>query len=176
MATCIVQIILYPFIVLVVAKWGSIDALSVGLIAAVIGHSMLTFIDSYWMAVLSYAVMFIGYSVQFATSGPLEGILIDHIEKASGKRQPGVIRGIMAVLMVPAGTVQVMIFSTLLTVSGYDGSVKTQAPEVVEAIKLGTGVIPAAFLVLGIILLRFFPIGKKEEVEIEAFVENKHRS
>ncbi len=175
-ATGIVQIILYPFIVIAVSKWGSRDTLSVGLIVAVLGHSMLTFINSYWMTVVAYAVMFVGYSAQFATSGPLEGILIDHIEKVSGKRQPGVVRGIMAVLMVPAGTVQVMIFSTLLTVSGYDGSVKSQAPEVVEAIKIGAGIIPAAFLVIGVILLRFFPIGKKEEIIIEGYVEGKHRS
>ncbi len=175
-ATGIVQIILYPFIVIAVAKWGSRDTLSVGLIIAVLGHAMLTFINSYWMAVAAYAIMFVGYATQFATSGPLEGILIDHIEKVSGKRQPGVVRGIMAVLMVPAGTVQVMIFSTLLTISGYDGSVKSQAPEVVSAIKIGTGIIPAAFLVIGILLLRLFPIGKKEEVAIEAYVEEKHRA
>ncbi len=78
-ATGIVQIILYPFIVIAVAKWGSRDTLSVGLIIAVLGHAMLTFINSCWMAVAAYAIMFVGYATQFATSGPLEGILIDHI-------------------------------------------------------------------------------------------------
>jgi len=174
--TGIVQMILYPVIIIAVAKWGSRDSLSVALFAAAAGHAMLSFINSYWLTVAAYGIMFIGYATLFATNGPMEGILIDHIEIKTGKRQPGVIRGIMSVLMVPSVTVQMMIFTSLLTWSGYDGSVKSQSAEVVRAIKLGTGVIPAAFLLLGIILLKLFPLGRKEELEIQTVMEAKHRS
>ncbi|MBF9017287.1 MULTISPECIES: MFS transporter [unclassified Oceanispirochaeta] len=174
--TGIVQMIFYPAVIWLVTKYGGRDSLSSFLIFAVAGHLILTFNISYWAAVAAYMIMFVGYAVLYSTNGPLEGILVDHLELKTGKRQPGVVRGLMSVIMTPSITIQTLIFSSLLTTSGYDGSVKEQTAEVVRAIRLGAGAIPAAFLILGIIALRFFPIGKKEELRIQKEITEKHHS
>ena len=58
--------------------------------------------------------------------------------------------------------------------AGYIGETKHQTAEVVQAIRVGTGIIPAIILLVGIILLAKFPIDHKRELEIQAAIEEKH--
>jgi Na+/melibiose symporter-like transporter len=46
---------------------------------------------------------------------------------------------------------------------------------VVQAIRYGTGLIPAVIIIIGIILLAMVPINHKRELEIQAAIEEKHR-
>jgi Na+/melibiose symporter-like transporter len=45
---------------------------------------------------------------------------------------------------------------------------------VVQAIRYGTGLIPAVIIIIGIILLAMVPINHKRELEIQAAIEAKH--
>ena len=99
---------------------------------------------------------------------------MDHIELETGKRQPSVVRGIMAIIMLPAMSMQPLVLSTLFSMTGYVGEVKHQTAEVVQAIRFGTGLIPAAILLIGILLLAKLPIDHKRELEIQAAIEEKH--
>ena len=102
------------------------------------------------------------------------GLAVDHIELKTGKRQPGVVRGIIAIMMLPATSIQPLILSVLLSAAGYVGDTKHQTAEVVQAIRYGTGLIPAVILLIGIILLAMVPINHKRELEIQAAIEGKH--
>jgi Na+/melibiose symporter-like transporter len=64
--------------------------------------------------------------------------------------------------------------STLLSAAGYVGETKHQTAEVVQAIRFGTGLIPALILAVGILLLSRLPINHKREWEIQAAIEEKH--
>ena len=100
--------------------------------------------------------------------------MVDHIELETGKRQPGVVRGIMAIIMLPASSLQPLVLSALLSAAGYVGETKHQTAEVVQAIRYGTGLIPAVILLIGIILLANFPINHQRELEIQTAIEEKH--
>jgi Na+/melibiose symporter-like transporter len=76
--------------------------------------------------------------------------------------------------MVPASSLQPLILSALLSAAGYVGESKSQTAEVVRAIRLGTGIIPAAILLAGIALLILLPINHKRELEIQTAIEAKH--
>ena len=82
--------------------------------------------------------------------------------------------GIKAVLLIPAASIQPLILSALLSAAGYVGESKSQTAEVVRAIRLGTGIIPAAILLVGIALLILLPIDHKQELAIQATIEEKH--
>ena len=69
---------------------------------------------------------------------------------------------------------QPLILSALLSAAGYIGDTKHQTAEVVQAIRYGTGLIPAVILIIGIILLAMVPINHKRELEIQAAIEEKH--
>jgi glycoside/pentoside/hexuronide:cation symporter, GPH family len=168
------QMAIFPLIIWLVKKFGSRDALWKGLLLSVIGHAVLSLPIDYWVTAGAYIVILGGYGFASAINVPLGSLMVDHIELVTGKRQPGVIAGIMAVLLIPAASVQPLILSTLLSATGYVGSVKTQSAEVVQAIRIGTGIIPAVILLVGIILLSQLPINHKRELEIQAAIEAKH--
>jgi len=76
--------------------------------------------------------------------------------------------------MLPAASMQPLILSALLSASGYIGGSKHQAAEVVQAIRFGTGLIPALILLVGIFLLAKLPLDHKREREIQMAIEAKH--
>ena len=141
---------------------------------AVAGHLVLTLPINYWIAAGAYIVILLGYGFGSAINPAMIGLAVDHIELKTGKRQPGVVRGILAILMVPAGSMQPLILSVLLSATGYIGDTKHQTAEVVQAIRYGTGLIPALIIIIGIILLAMVPINHKRELEIQAAIEAKH--
>jgi GPH family glycoside/pentoside/hexuronide:cation symporter len=168
------QMLLFPFIIMWVKKFGARDTLWKGLLIAFVGHLVLTLPINYWIAAGAYIVILLGYGFGSAINGPISGLVVDHIELETRKRQPGVVRGIMAIIMLPAASLQPLILSTLLSMAGYIGETKHQTAEVVQAIRFGTGLIPAAILLVGIILLARLPIHHQRELEIQAAIEEKH--
>ena len=172
--TGVAQMSTFPLIVLSVRKFGSKETLWKGLLIAVVGHAVLSLPINYWIAAGTYIVILLGYGFGSAINGPISGLVVDHIEIKTGKRQPGVVRGIMAVLMVPASSLQPLILSALLSAAGYVGESKGQTAEVIRAIRIGTGIIPAAILLVGIALLLLLPISHKQELAIQAAIEEKH--
>jgi glycoside/pentoside/hexuronide:cation symporter, GPH family len=168
------QMLLFPLIIIMVKKFGARDVLWKGLLIAVVGHLVLTLPINYWIAAGTYIVILLGYGFGSAINPAMIGLAVDHIELKTGKRQPGVVRGIIAILMLPAASVQPLILSVLLSAAGYIGNTKHQTAEVVQAIRYGTGLIPAVILIIGIILLAMVPINHKRELEIQAAIEAKH--
>jgi len=172
--TGIAQMMVFPLIYWLVKKFGTRNTLGWGLLIAVAGHAALSLPINYWIAAGTYIVIIIGYGFTSAIINPITGLVIDHIELTTGKRQPGVVRGIMAIILLPAASFQPLILSALLSASGYIGESKSQAAEVVWAIRFGTGIIPAFIILIGIFLLFRFPINHKKESEIQAAIEAKH--
>ena len=168
------QMLLFPFIIMMVKKFGARDVLWKGFLIAVAGHLVLTLPINYWIAAGTYIVILFGYGFGSAINPAMIGLAVDHIELKTGKRQPGVVRGIIAILMLPATSMQPLILSVLLSAAGYIGDTKHQTAEVVQAIRYGTGIIPAAILIIGIILLAMVPLNHKRELEIQAAIEEKH--
>jgi GPH family glycoside/pentoside/hexuronide:cation symporter len=168
------QMILFPFIIRWVKKFGSRNTLWKGMLIAFAGHLVLTLPINYWVAAGTYIVILLGYGFGSAINPAITGLVIDHVELQTGKRQPGVVRGFIAMLMLPATSMQPLILSALLSAAGYVGTSKQQTAEVVQAIRIGTGVIPAVILIIGIILLAMVPINHKRELEIQAAIEAKH--
>ena len=168
------QMLTLPLIVLAVRRYGSRNTLAAGMLLAVVGHAALSLPINYWVAAITYIVILLGYGFSSAIDQPFGGLVIDHIELTTGKRQPGVVGGIMAVLLVPAASVQPLILSTLLSATGYDGSTSVQAPEVVRAIRIGTGLIPAIILLAGIAVMTLIPLSKEREDGIQDRIREKH--
>jgi GPH family glycoside/pentoside/hexuronide:cation symporter len=168
------QMLLFPLIIIMVKKFGARDVLWKGFLIAVAGHLVLTLPINYWIASGTYIVILLGYGFGSAINPAMIGLAVDHIELKTGKRQPGVVRGIIAILMLPATSAQPLILSVLLSAAGYIGDTKHQTAEVVQAIRYGTGIIPAVIIIIGIILLAMVPLNHKRELEIQAAIEAKH--
>lgn len=172
--TGVAQMLMFPLIYWLVKRYGMRNTLGWGLLIAVVGHAVLSLPINYWIAAGTYIVILIGYGFGSAIITPMTGSVIDHIELNTGKRQPGIVRGIMAIILLPAASFQPLILSVMLSAAGYVGETKSQTAEVVQAIRFGTGIIPAIIILIGIILLFRFPIDHKRELEIQTAIETKH--
>jgi len=172
--TGIIQMAIFPLIVLAVKKYGSRNTLALGLLFSVAGHAVLSLPVNYWIAAGTYIVILAGYGFSCSLLQPMQGLVVDDIELKTGKRQPGMVAGIIAVFLIPAASVQPLILSSLMSAAGYAGESKEQTAEVVRAIRLGTGIIPAVILLIGILILSRLPIDNKREKEIQAAIEAKH--
>ncbi|NSW52416.1 MAG: MFS transporter [Anaerolineae bacterium] len=172
--TGVVQIISLPFILKAIKKHGIKQTYIAGMLFAVIGHAALSLQTGYYFVSAMYLVILFGYGFGSALLPAWGGLLTDHIEISTGNRQPALISSLMAIVMIPAASFQPLILSTLLEVTNYNGAVKHQTAEVVNAIRLGTGIIPAAILLVGLIVLMFVPFGFQREHEITKHVQERH--
>ena len=81
---------------------------------------------NYWIAAGTYIVTLIGYGFSSAINNPIGDLVVDHIELNTGKRQPGMVRGIMVIILLPAASLQPLILSAMLSAAGYVGETKSQ--------------------------------------------------
>ena len=58
---------------------------------------------------------------------------------------------------------------------GYDESLATQAPEVINGIKLSISVFPTITFMIGVACLFFYAIDKKKEVQIEKELSTRRK-
>lgn len=172
--TGIGQMLLLPFIVIWTRKYGVRNTWAYGLLLSVAGHAALSFNIGYWIAAPVYILILLGYAFSSACTIPLSGLVIDDLEIQTGKRQPGIVGGIIAVFAIPAASVQVLLLGTILDITGYDGAIKEQSAEVVKAIRIGVGIIPAIILLIGILVMLKFPFGKKDEKILHDKIVEKH--
>lgn len=173
--TGFMQMAIFPLIVMAVKKFGSRNTLAMGLLFSVAGHIVLTFPINYWVVAVTYIIILGGYGFTSALMQPMQGLVVDHIELKTGKRQPGVVAGIIAVFLIPAASIEPLILSALMSAAGYVGETKHQTIEVVRAIRIGTGIIPGVLLLIGIIFIICIPISHKREQEIQLAIEAKHQ-
>lgn len=172
--TGVFQMMMYPLIVISVKKYGSRTTLVLGLLMSVIGFATLALPVNYWVAAAMYIIVLGGMAFNGSVMQPLQGLVVDNMEIKTGKRQPGVIAGIIAVFLIPASSIQPFILSMMMEATGYIGDVKEQTAEVVTAIRMGTGLVPAVMLIIGIIVISRIPIDFAREKEIQQIMEAKH--
>jgi len=172
--TGVAQMLLLPFVVIWARKYGVRNTLAYGMLLSVVGHFILTFNIGYWVAAPTYILILLGYAFASACMVPLTALVIDDLELKTGKRQPGIVGGIMAVFLIPAGSVQVLLLGTMLDIAGYNGAIKEQSALVIRAIRTGVGIVPAIILLIGILLLLKFPFGKEDEGRLQDEIVAKH--
>ncbi len=194
--TGFVQMALFPFIIICVKKYGSKNTLIVGFLLSVIsllvlsvdyvgffngeGISVNLFGIEYFLSYAYITVSFIfllllgSFSVSSALLNPMKSLIVDELEMFTGKRQPATVESIIAIFMTAAGAMPTLILSFLTSRAGYISDQKAQSYEVMQAIRIGNGLIPAIILLIGLIIFLKFPIDKKREKEIQHFVEDTH--
>ena len=193
----IMGLILFPFVAKWIRKYGTKLVLSRMIVVSIVGYILLVFVPgtegealnmisifglevpgekSYWMATFAYFVIYFGFSAVYTTNGPIKKRLIDYLEIKTGKRRPGTIGGAMGVLMTPGTAIYVFLYTQIISAFGYDGASKVQSASSQLGIRLATGLLPAAMIMLGLFFFSKYPIDKKTEDWVEAEMLAKHRS
>ncbi len=171
----LVQLAIYPLVAKYVGKFGCRDTMKRFKIFSVIGFLGLVVVRQYWLVVLCYGLIMVGFAAYWAVLDPMFGTIIDENELQTNERKTGFFLGIMAVITIPAQSFIVFLYTIIITYFNYDATTKIQTAESMLGIRIGVGLVPALFLILALIPIMLYPIGRKEELEIKKDIEERHK-
>ena len=171
----IVLFLAAPFIGKFIKKLGFKWASIVATIPSALGFLAIYFISGFWQAVIAYIIMYVFTSMVGIAHGPTLGAIIDEDEQRTGLRKAGLYNGLNALLTIPVSGIQAAIFTAILSSYQFVAGSEEQSLRAIQGIKLGAGLIPFIFTLVGVIPMFFFPINKKREQELSEFsVRQRH--
>lgn len=172
----LVMLAILPMIGSMIKKHGSKNMILIAYIPALVGFAGLLFIQNAWYAVVCYSFIVLSlYMIQTAGVA-INGALIDENEMRTGMRKTGLFNGLFALFTTTLTSLQSIIFTSVISWYGYDGTLEVQTEQAVMGIRIGTAVVPIIFCVLGLIPLLLFPINKKREQELSEFSAEMRRN
>ena len=130
------------------------------------GFIMVTFANDIIIASISFAIIGFGFSGQTVLVYTLLADLIDQDELETGVRREGMYFGTDALITKPAQSVAAAIAGLVFYLTLYNqdlGSGESQPASAIFGIKLLVGLIPAIFIIIGMIVLWFYPLNPKSE-------------
>ncbi|MBN1247325.1 MAG: MFS transporter, partial [Anaerolineae bacterium] len=106
---------------------------------------------------------------------PMLGAIIDQDEKNTGVRKAGLFTGLNALITIPISGIQAAIFTSLIGAYGFASGSTEQSVRALQGIRIGAGVIPFFFVLLGIFPMLFSNIDLQKEKALSDFAEQRHR-
>lgn len=132
-----------------------------------LGLTLVTFANDIVMANIAFAILGFGFSGQQLLCYTLLADVIDEDELETGIRREGAYFGVNALITKPSQSLSAWIAGFIFFITLYNqdlGPGETQPESAVFGIKLLVGLIPAVFLVIGLLALWFYPLdGSTEE-------------
>jgi len=130
-------------------------------IIVVFGFVLVTFSNDALFVNISFMIIGFGYSGQTLLVFTLLADIIDKDELDTGQRREGAFFGINALVTKPAQSVSAMISGFIFAFTNFNqdlGVGETQPASAILGIKLLIGLIPAIFIVVGLISLWYYPL------------------
>ena len=171
----VVMLILVPFMGIWVKNVGVKKAIIVGTLPTAIGYLGLYFTQSFWQVMLAYWVIIVGSQFSNLSLSPMLGAVIDEDEQKTGVRKAGLFTGLNALITIPIAGIHTAIFTSLIAFYGFVSGAAEQSARALEGIRIGAGLIPMLFVLLGVVPILFSPINLARERELSAFSEQRHR-
>ncbi len=152
------------------------------IILLLIGASFLLFFGIGWLfetAIIGMILLGIGFSGYYMTGQMLIADVIDHDEVLTKKRRETSYSGVNALLTKPAVSLAPWLFLLIIDAFGFDNNLTTQSPDAKLGIMIGFCIVPAIFILLAGIAIKFFPLHgpewKKQKVELHKIHQEKEK-
>lgn len=162
-----------PFLGKFIKKRGMKHAMLLALVPSACGFLLLAFVHNYYQAIAAYIIMYVFTQAVSIANSPMLGAIIDEDEQRTGLRKAGMYTGLNALLTIPMSGIQASLFMGIISYFGFQAGSDAQSANALLGIKIGAGILPFAFILLGIIPLLFFPINKKKEMALSEFSKNR---
>ena len=164
-----------PFIGKFNKKFGSRRAMQYAALPTALSFASLFLVQNMWQALFAYAAMTIFNNIPSIAHNSMLGAIIDEDEMKTGTRKAGLYNGLNALLTIPVSGLQTAIFTIVLGYFAFQSGAEVQSDQAILGIRIASSLIPAAFVLLGIIPISFSPITKEKEQELSDFAEAHHR-
>jgi GPH family glycoside/pentoside/hexuronide:cation symporter len=171
----LVMFVFVPFLGRWVKAQGMKRAAVLSSIPAALGFLSLYFVRNFWQVVVGYCIIIVGSQVGGLIGQPMLGAIIDQDEKKTGVRKAGLFTGLNALITIPISGIQAAVFTSLIGAYGFASGSADQSLRALQGIRIGAGLLPVLFVLLGIIPMLFSPIDLQKERELSDFAEQRHR-
>ena len=155
-----------PLGIIMNKKYGNKYAILYLSSVVIIGFIMVTFANNIILASISFAIIGFGFSGQTVLVFTLLADIIDEDELKTGVRREGMYFGSNALITKPAQSVSAALSGLIFYLFAYDqdlGSGESQPASAIFGIKILVGLIPAIFIIIGMIFLWLYPLNPKSE-------------
>jgi GPH family glycoside/pentoside/hexuronide:cation symporter len=171
----LVMLALVPFLGRWVKKVGLKRSMIIGSFPTALGFLSLYFVQGFWQAMLAYWLIILAAQIGYVAQQPMLGAIIDEDEQKTDIRKAGLFTGLNALLTIPVSGIQAAIFTSLIASFGFVSGAAEQSARALQGIRIGAGVIPFVFVLLGIIPMIFSTITLEKEKELSDFSDQRHR-
>jgi glycoside/pentoside/hexuronide:cation symporter, GPH family len=177
----LVSVLGIPLMLYFNRHWGTKKTVVVFTALFTVAISFTLIIQSFIQILILVVILGLSYSAPSLLNPLLIANIIDEDELKTGRRREGMYFGGNALITKPALSVATFIvglFNTYLFFNpGFNvHSVKyVQAASALLGIRLITGVIPALFLIIGLIFLLLFPLNKKRTEKMKIELDELHK-
>jgi GPH family glycoside/pentoside/hexuronide:cation symporter len=171
----LVMFVAAPFLGRLVKQLGTKRSIIVASIPSALAFLSLFFVRDFWQVTLSYWAIICFQQLPSLAGSPMMGAIIDEDEQKSDVRKAGLFLGLNALITIPISGIQASIFTALIARYGFLSGSAEQSARALQGIRIGAGVIPFFFILIGTLPILFSPITLKKERELSAFSEERHR-
>ena len=171
----LIMFVFVPLLGYWMKKAGLKKSMILSAVPTALGFLSLYFVRSFWGAMLSYWVIITASQVATLSVSPMLGAIIDENEKRTNVRKAGLFTGLNALITIPVSGIQAAIFTSLIAWFGFVSGAPEQSSRALQGIRIGAGVIPFLFILMGIVPMLFSPINLAKEKELSEFSESHRR-
>jgi GPH family glycoside/pentoside/hexuronide:cation symporter len=143
------------------------------LLVFVIGRTLIT-------AIIAFIVVGIGFSGIFLTQQAIFAETIDHDEMLTKKRRETTYSGINALITKPAISIANFLFLFTIAFYGFQRLSETQTATAELGIMIGFAILPAIFILISVVAIKFFPLDgpewTKQKVELKKTHDEKEKA
>jgi len=158
----VVFIMIFAFLVIfnkIIGKYGVKKTFILSLMWTGLSFILTFFIG--WtlnLAIIGFILIGIGISGYMLTNQVVVADIVDYDEVRTGKRRETTYSGINALLTKPAISLANWLFLLIITSFGFDSEQQTQEFPAQLGIMMGFALIPSIFLILGALVMFFYPL------------------
>ncbi len=143
------------------------------LIGFLIGRTFIT-------AIIFFIIIGIGFSGIFLTQQAVFAETIDHDEILTSKRRETSYSGVNALITKPAISIANFLFLITISSFGFQRASQTQTETAQLGIMIGFTILPAIFILVSIIAIKFFPLDgdewHKQKLELKKIHDEKEKA
>ncbi len=155
--------LMYPIIIKLRKKYGTIKVIQMGLIVGIPGYIMMFFANDFLTLTLGYAISTIAFSGLFFEP-VLLGDIADDDFMNTGTRKQGMFVSIYGFFNTLSYSVIIFLFTIGLEFFQYNGELQVQSDFTISGLRFLAAILPIIAVILCTIIIQFFPLqGDKYE-------------
>ncbi|MGI9277279.1 MAG: MFS transporter [Endozoicomonas sp.] len=146
----------YPIVRKLRNSAGTHKTMCLGLMVLSLSYLVMYFTEGYWPFIILYSAFHIGLAANWLLSLIMLGEIIEEDHLLTGRKRSGLFFGINGVLVVPAGSLMIFLFSVIIDYTGYDPQASQLTELAEQGIRMGGMLLPAVISAAAFVVLYFF--------------------